>query len=70
MLYDQLLTKVNGIEGKISNTNWLINKSQYETDKENLLKKRIKDVDKEIPNTTSLFKNIDRDIKITETEIK
>ena len=29
MLYDQLLTKVNGIEGKVSNTNWLINKSQW-----------------------------------------
>ena len=29
LLYDQLLTKVNGIEGKVSNTNWLINKSQW-----------------------------------------
>ena len=46
MLYDQLLTNVNGIEGKISNTNWLINKSQYETDKENLLKKGLKTLTK------------------------
>ena len=30
----------------------------------------IKGVDKEIPNTTSLLKNIDDDAKITETEIK
>ena len=30
----------------------------------------IKDVDKEIPNTTSLLENIDHDAKITETEIK
>ena len=32
-VHDQLLKKVNGLEGKMSSTNTLVIRSQYDTDK-------------------------------------
>ena len=42
MLYDQLVTKFNGIEGKILNVTELINKFLYASDKKKLKKKKKK----------------------------
>ena len=48
MLYDQLVTKFNGIEGKILNVTELINKFLYASDKKKFSKKKkkIDNVDK------------------------
>lgn len=58
-MHNQLVTKVNNIEENISATTGLINKSQYDTDTQNL-EKRCKDlIKKKQPNVTGLVKKTD-----------
>ena len=41
IMFDQLVTKLNGIEGKIFRTTELIDKLQYDTEKQNMKKFKI-----------------------------
>ena len=65
-MYDQLVTKVNDLEVKIPSTTALINKSQYDTNKQNL-KKRIGDFDN--TNATGLVNKLDLELGEIENKI-
>ena len=50
-MFGRLNSQVVRLEAKVPGTIMVISKSQYDTDKQNL-EKKIKDVDKKIPNTS------------------
>ena len=64
-------TKVNTLEKKIPNATTLIYINQYNTDKQNLEKKKLKkDVDKKVPHTSDLVTATNLNTKISEVENK
>ena len=67
---NKLVKKVNAIDIKVTyQVQVLFSKSQYDSDKQNL-KKKIKDIDEKIPNTSELIKKIDYNTNITKIENK
>ena len=54
----------------IPSTSGLVTKTQYDSEKQGLEKKKIEDVDKKMPNGSGLVKKCDYIIKITEIENK
>ena len=62
--YNKLVIKVNDID-----TTGFVLKTKYDTDKSDL-KKKIRDAEKKIPNTSGLVKKTDYSSKITEIEGK
>ena len=53
--FNTLKTKENNIENKIPEATTLIHINQYNTDKQNLEKKKTEDVDKKMPDTSGLL---------------
>ena len=65
-MLDQVVTKVIGIEAKLPSATGLVDKSQFDNDKQNL-GKQVEDVNNEILVywvTTGLVKKTDSDTKI------
>ena len=63
-VYDKLVAKVNNID-----ISGVVLKTKYNTDKSDL-EKKISDIDKKIPDTSSLFKKANYNTKISEIESK
>ena len=69
IVFGQLVTKENGIDCKIPIVTGLVNKLQYDTDKQ-ILEKMIEDVDQKTACFTVLVEKTDQNTKTTEIEKK
>ena len=56
-LYDKFVTKFNAIDNQIPSVTEFVSKTHYDSDKQ-VLERKIKDVDKKIPNTNGLVKKL------------
>ena len=58
-----MVSKANAIDTKISSTKELVTKTPYDSGKQDL-EKSIKNVDKEVPNTSGVVRNTGYNTKI------